>query len=440
MSITAKLTDNIKIVLKPYISKEDAKIWDGSSNIQGKPGVQQRTRDIERKGIISEAVIDFNTIKAVAGYHYESSDMNIYSENYWINNNGILTYRGYGVFATTGTTYVNSPYFKLSGTIDKFNWRAGIKYFKFEDSDSKGYVTQIIGGVPTLLRAPDLDRKGRTYDILLPTAGVSYNFNENMEAYLSYGRNFIRPYAYMPLVSLYNRLRTNFQAAGITLNDLFEGYNIERSDNIDIGIRFRKDFIEINPTIFFSKHKNLWTVITDPRVLDSGKLVNYQQIIGMAKGYGFELGTNVFISDWITFYVNPTYNHLTYDGNITYSGATLSTDGKQIVDVPKWTVVSGLILKYKDFEVVPQMRYLGKRYGDCQHNEEIPSHAVFDLKLNYTKEKIGMLKGLKVSLEFDNIFNKKYVSVINAMDYAVSGTTYGVGAPFTVRGSISFAF
>ena len=51
-----------------------------------------------------------------------------------------------------------------------------------------------------------------------------------------------------------------------------------------------------------------------------------------------------------------------------------------------------------------------------------------------------MLKGLKFSLEFDNIFNKKYVSVINAMDDAVSGTTYGVGAPFTVRGSISFSF
>jgi iron complex outermembrane receptor protein len=226
------------------------------------------------------------------------------------------------------------------------------------------------------------------------------------------------------------------------LNDLFEGYNIERSDNVDIGMRFRKDFIEVNPTIFLSKHKNLLTTITDTRVTDTstGKPVNYQQNIGKAKGYGFELGTNVFISDWLTFYVNPSYTYLTYDGDITYSGATLSTDGKQVVDVPKWTVVSGLILKYKDFEVVPQMRYLGKRYGDCQHNEEIPSYAVFDVKLNYIKEKIGMLKGLKVSLEFDNIFNKKYVSVINAMDDAVSGTTYGVGAPFTMRGSISFAF
>lgn len=451
-SITARITDNIKIVLKPYISKEDAKIWDGSPNIQNKPdqkipGVQQRTRDIERKGIISELIADFNTIKAVAGYHYESSDMNIYTENYQINNNGTLAYRGYGVFATTGTTYINSPYFKLSGTINKFNWQAGIKYFNFKDSDSDGYVTQFIGGIPTLVRAPDLDRKARTYDIWLPTAGVSYDFNENIEAYLSYGRNFIRPYAYLPLVSLYNRLRPQFQRAGVTLNDLFEGYNIEKSDNVDIGMRFRKDFIEVNPTVFFSKHRNLLTTITDPRVIDpsnNNKPVNYQQNVGKAKGYGFELEANVFISDWLTFYVNPTYTHLTYDGDITYSGATLSTDGKQVVDVPKWTVVSGFILKHKDFEVAPQTRYIGKRYGDCQHKEYIPSYAVFDLKLNYSKEKIGMLKRLKFSLELYNIFNKKYVSVINAMDDAVSGTTsgatYGVGAPFTMLGSILFTF
>ncbi|GAB5046486.1 TonB-dependent receptor [Thermodesulfovibrio sp. TK110] len=441
-SITAKVTDNLKIVLKPYISKEDAKIWDGSPNISGNPGVQQRTRDIERKGIIAEIALDFNTVKATAGYNYESADMNIYSENYWINPDGSLIYRGYGVFATTGTTYVNSPYLKVAGTIDKFNWQAGIKYFKFEDSASDGYRTTFVGGNPVLTRAPYLDRKAETYDIWLPTAGVSYTFNENIEAYLSYGRNYIRPYAYMPILNLYNRLYSQFVAAGIPLSELFKNRDIEQSDNIDIGLRFRKDFIEVNPTIFLSKHKNLLTTITDPRVIDpqTNKPVNYQQNIGKAEGYGFEIGTTVYVSDWLTFYLNPTFNHLTYDGNITYSGQTLSTDGKQVVDVPKWTVVTGVIAKYKDFEIIPQMRYLGKRYGDCEHKEEIPSYAVFDLRLNYVKEKVGMLRGMKISLEFDNIFNKKYVSVINAMDDAVSGTTYGVGAPFTMRGSISFAF
>lgn len=441
-SIAFNFNDNLKLELKPYYSKEDAHIWTGSPNIQSSPGIQKNTRDIKREGIISEIILNLSPVNVVAGYHFESADMNIYTENYWINPGGSLTYGGYGVFGTTGTTYTNSPYLKLAGTINRFNWQVGMKYFRFKDSDSKGYVTKLINGTPVLVRAPDLDRDGKTYDIWLPTAGVSYKLNDNLETYLSYGRNFIRPYAYLPLVSLYNRLRPKFQAAGVTLNDMFKGYDIERSDNIDLGIRFCKNFIEVNPTVFFSKQKNLLTVISDPRVIDpsTGKPVNYQQNVGKATGYGFEIGTNLFLSDWLTFFVNPTYNHLTYDGDITYSGVTYKTDGRQIVDVPRWTVSSGLIFKYKDFEITPMMQYIGKRYGDAEHEEKVPSYSVFNLKLAYYKEKIGIIEGLRISLEFDNIFNKKYVSVINAMDYAISGTTYYVGAPFSIKGGLSFKF
>ncbi|MFN3407147.1 MAG: TonB-dependent receptor, partial [Caldimicrobium sp.] len=337
VSIKAKLSDYLNFTLKPYISKEDAKIWDGSPNIQNRPGVQKRTRDIERKGAIGEVALNLNAIKATLGYHFEATDMRIYTENYWINPGGSLNYRGFGVITKSGTSYIDSPYLKLAGSIDKFNWQAGIKYFKFRDSAKEGYRTVFIQGRPVLERAPYLDLKAKTYDIWLPTVGFSYSFNETLEAYLSYGRNFIRPYAYLPILNLYNRLYNQFVAAGITLNDLFKNRRIEQSDNIDIGLRFRSNFIEINPTLFLSRHKNLLTVVSDPRVLDQGKPVNYQQNVGKAKGYGIEIQTNIFLSDWLTFYFNPTYNNLTYDGNISYAGQIFPTDGKQVVDVPKLT-------------------------------------------------------------------------------------------------------
>ncbi len=207
---------------------------------------------------------------------------------------------------------------------------------------------------PVLVRSPYLDREGTTYDVWLPRAGLSYSFNEHVKAYLSYGKNYIRPYAYMPILNLYNRLYSAFPSAGVPLKDLFRNRDIEKSDNVDIGLRLRKDLFELNPTIFLSRHENLLTVVTDPRVLDGGNPVNYQQNIGKAKGYGLELGTNIYLSDWLTFYLNPTYSRLTYDGNITYSGATLSTDGKQVVDVPEWTVSPGLysnIKTLKSFQV-----------------------------------------------------------------------------------------
>jgi len=87
---------DFSVVIKPYITNEDATIRDGA-NIQNQPGVQKRTRDIVRKGVVSQISIDLSMIKATAGYHFEQSDMDIYTQNYWIQNDGSLLYRGCGL-------------------------------------------------------------------------------------------------------------------------------------------------------------------------------------------------------------------------------------------------------------------------------------------------------------------------------------------------------
>jgi hypothetical protein len=51
-----------------------------------------------------------------------------------------------------------------------------------------------------------------------------------------------------------------------------------------------------------------------------------------------------------------------------------------------------------------------------------------------------LVKGLDVSLTFNNIFGKEYVSIINTSDYATLGSTYQTGAPFTVYASASISF
>jgi iron complex outermembrane receptor protein len=430
--ITVNLTNTTKFFLKPYFSKNKAFIFDGRPT-----GIVQKiTRDIDRVGSLLEVETEFNKINLKAGYLIEKEDLrDVYTENYRINKDGSLSYIGYGIYPAAGTYTINSPYLKISGTFSNFNWQAGIKYFHDKESAVKGY-----SGNP-LRRDPELDRSEKTYKVWLPNFGISYLFNQNLEAYLSYGRTFRRPYNYMALIGLYIQNRPYFRSAGVKLDDLFEGLDNEISDNLDVGFRFRKDFFEFNPVFFISKHKNLLITVSDPRVVTPKGPINYWQNIGKAKGYGVELGTNFFISDWLSFYINPVYNYLVYDTNITYQGRTLSTKDKQVLDVPKWAVVSGLIVNYKNFEIVPQIKYLGKRYGDCEHREKISSYTVFDLKLSYYKENFRKLRNFKVSLEIDNLFDKRYVSVINAMDDSLAGSTiYYVGAPFSIKALLSFAF
>lgn len=181
-----------------------------------------------------------------------------------------------------------------------------------------------------MTEAPDLARDEETYDIWLPTAGVSYRISERFQPYASYGRSHIRPYSYVPIINLYNANRATFRAAGVSLADMFEGYDIETSDNFELGLRISHARFDITPTAFYSQHRNLLTTVYDPRVR-----LNYQQNLGDAIGYGFEVAGNFYLTDSSTLFFNPIFIKLTYDDDLSYQGSSMDTEGEQVVDTPE---------------------------------------------------------------------------------------------------------
>lgn len=415
------------LTLKPYYAVEDSLIHEGTAAAGGR--VQARTRDIKRKGAIAEAATDLGGVTAVLGYHYEDLDMEVYTKNYAITPSG-LDYRGYGLFVATGNAYVKSPYVKLAGKNDNLSWQLGLKHFTFEDAASKGYTT---GPGPTypLLPASDLDRKAVSYRILLPTLGLSYDLSTETQIHASAGRNFIRPYSYLPLVNYYNNNRAAFMAGGVSLQDMFDGFSIEKSNTLDLGLRHQNAYFDVNPTLFMARHKNLITTISDPRVSVGGKPASYQQNVGKASSYGIELALTAFVNEQLSLFLNPTYTHFTYDEDISFQGAKISAKGKQVVDTPRWMTRAGLSYRWNDFELAPSLRYLGHRYGNVNHSERIGSHVLADLAVYYSRKNVLGGK-LKAGLELNNLFNKKYVSVINASDDNRGGApSYLPGAPFT---------
>jgi len=444
--ITLKLSENFKIALKPYYREEEKEETSGSDKVSGRtgsnPGIQISKWTVKRWGAISEIVAEFEKIKALAGFQYEKQSWDDEpTKNYWLNPDGSKTFVGWGRYTKSiNDSYRYSPYVKLAGNIDRFNWQVGLKYLKLKESDNEGYITSYdSSGNPYPQRESKLDYGGQSYDVWLPTAGLSYTITDSLEIYSSFGRTFQQPYAYMPIVNLYYNLYSKFQKMGITMQDLFKEYNPEKTDNLDIGLRFRTSRIELYPTIFFSKHKNLRTPITpgwkDPdnpsQLLKfQGNPVSYQTFVGKAKGYGFELGSNIIFSDYVTFFFNPTYTKLKYDGDIVSAGKLYKTDGKQVIDVPEWMFTSGVILNYKGFELTPTVRFIGKRYGDLAHDEKMPSYFVVDLKCAYNIKKIGPIQDVRFALEFYNLFDKKYIV----------SPDYYPGAPFSVYGSVAFSF
>lgn len=444
--IDYRLTDTVKFTLKPFYRQEKKEDWAGTGRLLGpsgsRPGVQESGWTTRRWGGMVEASADLQHIRGLVGFQYEESkSIDSQASNYWLNPDGSFQFVGWGRYVESqAPSYRYSPYARLSGTAGAFNWQTGLKYLKLKEADNQGYLTQFdSAGNPYLEREPRMDYGSREYDAWLPTAGLSYFITDNAEVYGSYGKTFQQPYRYMPLINMYYALHDKFTKMGMTLEDLFQEYKPEETDNVDIGFRFRSRFLEVNPTVFLSKHKNLNTPITpgweDPDapgepLLFQGRPASYNTFVGKANGYGFEVGTNVILSENLTFFFNPAYTRLEYDGNIVSGGVVFDTDGKQVVDVPEWTLTSGLVARYKGIEAVPIIRYIGKRYGDMLHQEILPSYTVVDLKLGYTLDKINYVKDLTFSVGMYNLFNKTYIA----------STSYHPGTPFTAVGSVSFRF
>ncbi len=429
--IPVTFSDRFKLTVKPYYSKEDTEILGGSTAMGGI--VQKRIRDIERYGFISQIDAGFSWLTASLGYWFESSDMVITQENY---DAATLAFKGYGMVMESEDDGIgHSPYIKLAGTIGRFDWQAGLKYFYYRDPAGQGYTAAAPDYM--LVKAPDLYRQEKTYDELEPTAGITYLLSENLELHSSYGRNHIRPYSYVPLVTTYNNNRAAFQAAGVTLDDMFSGYDMEITDIVELGARFRNDRMEIMPTAYYARHENLLTTIYDPRIGPNG--INYQQNVGDATGWGVDLETNFFFGDHVTFFFNPSYTSLTYDDDLTFAGATLDTEDNQVVDTPEWMVKSGLIFSWGNFKIIPMVRYMDDRYGDAENKDEIDDYLVADLKIGYARKNLSFVDAVNISLEFTNLFDEEYVSLINAGDDSRAGNaSYFVGAPFTTMLSVSF--
>jgi iron complex outermembrane recepter protein len=83
-------------------------------------------------------------------------------------------------------------------------------------------------------------------------------------------------------------------------------------------------------------------------------------------------------------------------------------------------------------------RYVDSRYGDVTNIERVPSYTTVDLDLRYVKEKIWKIKAFSAGVSFYNLFDKRYIGLINVSDDTKQGSaSYYAGAPFTVMGNVT---
>jgi len=431
--------------LKPYYSTEDASYREGQESLPvagypqpKKAGVLNKIRDLNRYGVRGELNFDISGLEITAGYWFESHDLGKYVKRFVTTPRG-LEYNGYMYYAeNNGRGKIHSPYAKVSYEWSKFKFQAGLKYFYYEEPASTGYVSD---AALQLKEDPDISLKKMDYDRILPGFGVGYKFNKHAEVYLNYGRNYMRPYAYVPMTTLYTMKKKLFKKAGMTLQDIFDDWKMETSDNIDLGFRYKQKYFSIAPVFFYSKHHDLLASIDDPRVINpqNKQPISYYQNVGDATAYGFELELNFYPSKNLIIYFNPSYTHMSFDDDLKRGDTILRIKNNQIPDTPKWGVKSGFIYTLNSLEINPSIKWIDSRYGDALNREKIDGYAVVNLNLGYIISDFWGLREARIGLELSNLLNERYVGEIVADDTG-TGAEYYSGAPFAAILTVSAKF
>jgi len=434
-SLLWELSNAVNLELKTYYSLEDADYLE--STMKGPYSfVFNRVRDCDRLGVIPEIRGTLGHISYAAGYWFESADHNasVYSSS--ITADGLMP-QGYSYFTVSDArSTIHNPYAKISYSKKHFSLQAGIKYFYYFDSESERYSSV----TPTELTDdpdPDLHTDDIIHAVILPTFGAGYIFSEKLQAYVNYGRNYMRPYMYDPIISLYVRNKQIFTDNGITLQSIFDTWIMETSDNFDAGIRYSGNKLFFFPSLFYAKHHNVLTSVYDP-VLK----LDYYQNVGELTAFGADIECYFKPVKSIYIFINPAYSSMSYDNDLLRqlwdTSMVMEIKGNQSPECPVFMVYSGVIYTWKNIDISSTVKHTGIRYGDATNQEKLNDYTLVNCSVHYKMKNILKLKELSIGCDIRNIINTKYIGMIYTSDDANQGSAmYYSGIPRTVVFSLS---
>lgn len=433
MSVVYRPNDQHTFTFKPYYAREDAEY--SLTPLTGKNLLKNDiTRDFWQAGFVFSYHGKVSNLDYSVGYWYEASDNQGFTVNNNITAKGLVP-RGQNIYIDVhGLGHLHNPYVKLAYHIGAFKAQAGLKYMAYRTPGSTRYLPSKDNPfVRAEKTTEDLNTKTRLNDAFLPSVGIGFEANKNLEFYLNYGKGYMRQYSGVTNIYLNNRQK--FLNANLVFQDILDNWKTETSDNFDFGAIYNSDKLKLTTNLFYTRQHNVMARVLNPEVG-----VEYNQNIGEQEGYGAELEAYVRIFSGLSFFANPSYTKYAYREDLVLKGKTLKLKGNQSPAVPKFMFKTGLMYDYKGIYANVFANYTGARYGDATNKERVADFTLFDVAAGY-KHKFGKKSSFAFGAEIKNLLDKKYVGVITFGDeQQEGGTGYFVGFPRTFVASLKFEF
>ncbi len=433
-------------VFKPYYWKETGYSLSGSANAQGAPGVTWWEIVHDTYGFDLRHESKHTWGEVVVGYWYQSSEAPpppTSQRLYRIQPDGSLAFAQWSTLARTTRHVYNNPYVSVTTRVGQADLTAGLRYMSYRDPSFQYYQGKsapdvpygaVFGYQPT--PDPGMVSQGRTFHQWLPNLGFAYPLAGNAHLRGSYGRTYGRQ-NWGSVASAFTSSRAAFDAAGLRFNDIWYKLQPEISDNFDLGARLDIGNAYIAPTFFHTRYKDKQLSLYDPVVG-----VAYHQSVAKAHANGLELEVGIAPRPTLDIYASYTFNRAVYDEDArTASTTVVNVQGKQMQDSPRHMLKAGMVWRWGGWSFMPSVRYIGKRFGDTEEKQAVDGYAVADLGIAYRTRNVLGFKQMDVDLNISNLFDKRYIGIINTSDYAVGGLpTYLPGTPRALAVKVSAKF
>lgn len=433
-----RLGENTVLRLSPYwLKTEGFRSTSGANNTVNRMDIEQ-----DQAGLLADITTRLAGHDFSAGWwtqRIETIPPPLAQKSYAPNASGDLVFQKWGILADMGKRKYDSPFVKVSGQSASLKYSVGVRALRLSVPGITSYVGSGIGDISreaALDRGPAVNPTLTTatadYSATLPSASLQWAMAADLEGRLAYGRGIGNPWM-GPLYSTYMSNAARFQAAGVSLQKLWDNLKLEVADTVDLGLTWRGEGWTVAPTLYYSKLKDKQVTAFDPVVG-----IAYLQPGVRAHAYGAELETTWKASSALALSGSVSWNINRLDDDIpSGSGAVLASKGKQVPDAPRLLLKLGAEYTAGNWRLGPVLRHVGKRYGDALNTETVAAYTVAGLHAAYV-----FRAGTELSLSVLNVFDRRYIGSINAgQDDARPGaTSYYPGAPRTLVLSLTTRF
>lgn len=416
-TLDAALTDDIRLKVTGYHHADDGRgiiytPYLPSFTVRPITPISTRATsyDIDRNGVLASVTGTFGNHKVTGGLWYESNDFE----------------QGRAFYPDTIAAPLSPYEAPTNPFLKQFDYLFHTDTWQFYLQDtvtitdqltaSFGFKSLSVRNESTTVAGPVQDGAIEAANHFLPQFGLTYAVSDDQELFFNFTQNMRAFQASVIGLSPFVVLNTEaFQTALHTLKP-------EESTNYEAGWRYRNAFLEAQATVYHIDFYNRLLAYLPCNINQSCPLKIDN--VGSVETNGAEAGVLVHpLANW-SILGSVSFNDSNYQSNYFSGTDLIRSQGKEVVDSPKWMFKSEIGYDDSNLYGSLAMNYFAKRYYTYTNDNYAGAYAIFNLTMGYRlHDPFARVKELDFRVNVDNLFDRHYIATVGSNGFVPGDPT-----------------